>query len=406
MAERYDARPRLIQDRPRAARVGLIIIIAIIVVVILILLIVLVVNKKSTTSTSTTGTIAQCVTDADCSGTQVCETKSGLCVECLSNSQCSVYTPICDTTNHKCVVCEANTDCPSYLPLCTNNICVACTSDSQCGGATPKCNNATRTCVGCNVASDCPSATPLCSAANECVQCISNTGCIAPATCVHGTCCNTATPSISTLAASSCSLNLFTGTYTFAQTGPNLSAIYRIADSGGNVLVTLPGVTANGVININYSQVSQLIIFYVGYNYSLSVAISQPCGITAFSAPISVTIPQSSPAPVKAVIASASATVSTITVILSTPDFQTDFLWSVNGVDIHITPTLGPSPNLWTVQSATFVQVDPSNSHRFKITAAWPFAVTSGQSYFLSVSGNFSPCDKAILSTPVQLTVP
>jgi hypothetical protein len=98
-----------------------------------------------------------CKTDQDCAGeakNKLCETESGICVECF----------------------PANDTCPAGQYCADNDICaVGCTDESDCTASTV-CNAATHKCVGCNIDTDCPSGsicinticTPGCSGSQPC----------------------------------------------------------------------------------------------------------------------------------------------------------------------------------------------------------------------------------------------
>ena len=74
-----------------------------------------------------------CQNDADCPGVAPrCETTSGACVQCVSDSDCS--TGLCDTGAHSCTSCNSSADCPSSLPVCDLDVqaCVQCETSGQC----------------------------------------------------------------------------------------------------------------------------------------------------------------------------------------------------------------------------------------------------------------------------------
>ena len=154
-----------------------------------------------------TGTCVACSSDTDCTGnaggsacqpsgacgqcsatnhkacvspTPVCNTTSGTCVDCTSNAQCSGNKPICDSSSDTCRACAGNGDCSSPTPVCsTSGACVQCTSDSQCSGSTPICDATSHTCRGCTSNSDCAGGTHhACDVGNgQCVACVQNSDC-------------------------------------------------------------------------------------------------------------------------------------------------------------------------------------------------------------------------------------
>ncbi len=146
------------------------------------------------------GCVAACGTDAgpDC-GAQgaLCSPVTGLCVSCLSDSNCSDGGgPHC-TPSGVCGACGRDADCDGGF--CSfGGICVQCTAPAQCPAGAPGCNSASWTCGSCEVASDCPSllfcdvfanrcrascdagcsgVEPLCGANGLCVQCLSSADC-------------------------------------------------------------------------------------------------------------------------------------------------------------------------------------------------------------------------------------
>jgi len=85
----------------------------------------------------------------------VCDTDTGLCVECLDDTDCAPQH--CDVTQHLCVDCLLNADCPKTAPSCsTGHTCGAtCTNSGSCSTDTPVCETSTHTCVECLIDADC-----------------------------------------------------------------------------------------------------------------------------------------------------------------------------------------------------------------------------------------------------------
>lgn len=126
-----------------------------------------------------------CTSNAACGGgTPICNTSSGICVECLNNNQCG-FRESCDTARG--FVCRRT---------CTNNcrggqtcdpaagFCYDCISNSDCG-SDEFCNPAVRECVQCISNADCASTPglPLCSGDGECRGCLSDSDCPMGETC-------------------------------------------------------------------------------------------------------------------------------------------------------------------------------------------------------------------------------
>src|SRR5690606_17857628 len=72
-----------------------------------------------------------CTSDDDCTD-QVCDTNTGLCVDCLGDGDCDEG-ETCDMTTNTCTEqgCLGNEDCTGGL-VCVGGTCEQCTMDSQC----------------------------------------------------------------------------------------------------------------------------------------------------------------------------------------------------------------------------------------------------------------------------------
>ncbi|MBK8173629.1 MAG: hypothetical protein IPK60_25280 [Sandaracinaceae bacterium] len=139
-----------------------------------------------------------------------------MCVQCVSDAQCSGNTPRCDTSTNRCAQCITDAQCNdgngcttdtcsggacahiSQAPgtACSGGVCngaasapqcVACVSDAQCGGNTSHCDVARSRCVQCVGAGDCNDN-------NSCTQ----------DSCVAGSCQNRSTPAGQTCEAGYC----------------------------------------------------------------------------------------------------------------------------------------------------------------------------------------------------------
>ena len=130
-----------------------------------------------------TGACVQCLSDSDCSSTAAVEcSTTNTCVPCTHSSQCSTrfpLTPFCKDpgASGTCVQCITDTDCPTTtLAKCsaTTNTCVSCTENDHCTRftATPLCNTATGICVECLANENCASIeSAKCSTSNTCTTC-------------------------------------------------------------------------------------------------------------------------------------------------------------------------------------------------------------------------------------------
>lgn len=128
---------------------------------------------------SVSGMCVQCLSMSDCGGsTPECDTTTGQCVECLNAGDCGGVTPVC--LSGECVQCEDSTDCDAGNPVCESpaQVCGNCTARAQCFGyaALPSCNVTTGQCAQCdgaNESADCGDTpeTPRCSATQQCVEC-------------------------------------------------------------------------------------------------------------------------------------------------------------------------------------------------------------------------------------------
>ncbi len=137
-----------------------------------------------------------CLANTD-TGEGVCDTTSGLCVQCLTNAQCTdVLSPFCVSGN--CAECNADADCAALdagTPYCSQalgGLCVECTAPSQCPTDNEGCDSSGGNCGSCTLSADCPSplgcgessglCAPFCgtqaaSGAPDCAACASSTDC-------------------------------------------------------------------------------------------------------------------------------------------------------------------------------------------------------------------------------------
>jgi hypothetical protein len=121
---------------------------------------------------------------ANC-GQRICDTATGACVGCQSNTDCTdSNSKFCDPVTKQCVRCLANADCTGAAKFChpTELTCVECLTHSACpkadGGAPTVCDPATFRCRGgCFGNGDCSGATPTCNLATLQCGCTSNPDC-------------------------------------------------------------------------------------------------------------------------------------------------------------------------------------------------------------------------------------
>lgn len=135
---------------------------------------------------STTGLPCCAVTPGGaCAGALPACGPAGLCVECVSNADCSGNTSVC--SGQTCVPCVDDADCAGAPggPVCApSGACVGCTSDAGCTAPFAKCLPATQTCVACVFDTDCGAAAPACEpTTHTCVGCYEDSICPALSIC-------------------------------------------------------------------------------------------------------------------------------------------------------------------------------------------------------------------------------
>jgi len=153
----------------------------------------------------TTQQCAECATSADCKGNAngaVCDTASDTCVLCLADTDCPAARPICNEATHACVAgCTTNAGCMGrgglggrMTPICdtASGLCVECTTAAQCTGAGATCVNNLCVNTQCNADSDCSAdgggAAPYCEG-TRCVACLNRSQCAATdRACANGVC--------------------------------------------------------------------------------------------------------------------------------------------------------------------------------------------------------------------------
>jgi len=150
-----------------------------------------------------------CSDDQDCPLPSLhCERVSGLCLACLSNTDCtSAGRPRCDVALHICVQCGAPADCPtagsicdattrscvrgcatatdcSTGTFCDDGICSQCDDDRHCTTA-PRlwCDPATRQCTSCVTDAQCASPARCDRTSGKCVACLTMADCAGGTAC-------------------------------------------------------------------------------------------------------------------------------------------------------------------------------------------------------------------------------
>ena len=146
---------------------------------------------------STPRALFGCESDANCSGDQHCDTRTGSitegqCVTCLASSQCQ-NDQVCDPAGGECVFdCRlpgSPTCGASGLPYCdkSSGACIACQSSSDCQGAStgPICNTVNSACVECTTISDCRDPNASGCSNGQCGRCLSTSECGSGQTCAQ-----------------------------------------------------------------------------------------------------------------------------------------------------------------------------------------------------------------------------
>lgn len=172
-------------------------------------------NAKSTAQCKNSQCVG-CSQSLDCEFNYLCT--AGKCVEgCIDKRDCSVDKPICSTTLKKCIACEKDTDCSgndvcdsktnTCLFRCTANDaydvgcaqrgqpyycnsqtrqCVSCIAkptapgsvyDIGCNSTAPKCDATAGKCVVCTTDSHCPSGRKCDTKTKTCYECLQDTDC-------------------------------------------------------------------------------------------------------------------------------------------------------------------------------------------------------------------------------------
>ena len=376
MTERYDTGQRQLYVVPppeSSVATTVIIIIVIVIVVMLIVVMIILIVRRRPIGVNTDGVIVQCLTNADCSGNQVCS-PAGRCVECLRDQNCPLAAPICDVSTNLCTQCQRDTDCPTGSSIC---------------------NPATKRCVQCTSNIQCTVERPLCNPSNgSCVQCLTNGQCTAPAKCLNGSCCDSTPPVMTglvSIAPATGALVRIIGTYRTSPGQPQAGqvAIAEISDRDDVPVRSSGGTQAVGTITVDQRTSNQTPRFYSDYKYQMRVRVSTPCGQTVYSNRLDTTIPLIQGAIIP-VIDSVSANSGGVTILLSKPDWTNVLAtWEPR---VYITRREDDSngrldPNRAFIQENTIVS---PKRPLLSVFAPWPSgigAILDGNIFWIRVGG-------------------
>jgi hypothetical protein len=120
------------------------------------------------------GLCVDCLIDTDCGATlPVCDDRAGTCVECVFASDCTGARPVCDPVTSRCIECNSDVDCSATGRVClvAEQRCVQCRNDADCSGVEDDglCLPGEQRCVECIDEDDCNDPErPFCSAEGEC----------------------------------------------------------------------------------------------------------------------------------------------------------------------------------------------------------------------------------------------
>jgi hypothetical protein len=120
----------------------------------------------------------------NCPAAELCQPRFGLCVDCVSNSDCGGQLRACDPERGSCVECIAAADCPAQQPLCdaSTSRCIECSTDVDCSATGEVCLPGAQRCVQCRNDVDCRAFDDdvRCLLSEQrCVECLSDADCTA-----------------------------------------------------------------------------------------------------------------------------------------------------------------------------------------------------------------------------------
>lgn len=124
------------------------------------------------------GVCVECLGDTHCTPDRPsCRLSTRSCVECTDSSQCGDGR-VCDARDARCVECSSDADCENGTCDTERRRCEApCAGPLDCGGRRPLCNPA-GLCVECSPEVACPDPRrPACTAEQQCVECLSDEHC-------------------------------------------------------------------------------------------------------------------------------------------------------------------------------------------------------------------------------------
>jgi Cys-rich repeat protein len=137
-------------------------------------------GQAASRCSSELGLCVQCLSDPDCSEPRApaCD-RGGRCVECLDDRNCPPDRPSCQLGTRACVECTDSSDCAGRVCDPRDSRCVDCLSDADCDAGT--CDVDRRCHLPCTAPSDCDGKKPLCDLATGlCTECDTNEACRDP----------------------------------------------------------------------------------------------------------------------------------------------------------------------------------------------------------------------------------
>jgi len=409
--------PQQPSEPPKKKHTGLIIgiIVAIIVVIIIIIVIILLAGGSSkpaaktgcnltpcgsgTHCNTTNGLCVACLSPTDCTSGEKCNT-SGACVACLSPTDCTGGQK-CSSAG-TCVTCNNDNDCTTGQTCSTAGICTAgaCTGPTDCTNAAfPVCHSGQ--CVECAGNTDCSGNTVYSTAdenicqttTNMCVGCVINSDCGVGNTCNSGVCCILTPPIMSGVTGTLSADSTIIGSYSYAGPSTGAQQVMQLL-ANTTVLSTSTAETSDQVHT--FDETTTGIILFPGVSYNIQTKLIFACGTTAYSTPKSGTMPDNGA--IEGTLGFTSATVAGPIVLT----FSNDAYTNTFGVVMY--PVEGTHPNLAVVQVNN---ITASNvGYSTNISFNWPSGVVRsvGQQWFARVFMMQNPSGTVSTSAPSDLT--
>tara|TARA_R110002072_G_scaffold45565_4_gene126821 strand:+ start:133260 stop:134426 length:1167 start_codon:yes stop_codon:yes gene_type:complete len=232
-----EPKPAPVKKRRTGLIIGIVVASLLIITAIVVIIIVVWLRNRSNNSTAD-GSGTACTLSSDCAGDTVCKTSTGLCVDCVTNSQCTGTEGVCRLSTNTCVECLDNTECTGL----------------------DTCNTNTNACV-----------TPECVATAD----------LTPPTIVTGG------PGIG----AGIWERAFEGTYTTTQTlTPSFRMKLRLTGAGTTIYES-ELLAADGTYKVTTSEAGME--FYETFDFEISILLVTECGTTLYSTPYTVVIPTS-----------------------------------------------------------------------------------------------------------------